>query len=202
MVQYAAPARRARHGKIARLPYPERDMVNRMLRDNIPYSSIVEALAEIGIRVTERNVSNWKTRGGYHDWRAEQDRAVDARLLQDNLTEYLRKDDAAELPEVGLQLAATQLSHFFTKPETQQQLATDPEKYARTISVLCRLAGQIQSPQKDRDVTAKKLGQNPARDKQEAEEEVENVRSVYSAARLGKSGNEANIPRRNYMPKA
>jgi len=26
---------RARNGKIARLPYPERDMVNRMLRNNI-----------------------------------------------------------------------------------------------------------------------------------------------------------------------
>jgi hypothetical protein len=101
IVQYAAPARRARHGKIARLPCPERDMANRMLRDNIPYSKIVGALDDLGIEVTERNVSNWKTRGGYHDWRVEQDRAVDARLLQDNLTEYLRRNDATELPEVG-----------------------------------------------------------------------------------------------------
>jgi hypothetical protein len=40
-------------------------MVNRMLRNNIPQSKIVGALDEHGIKVTERNVSNWKTRGGY-----------------------------------------------------------------------------------------------------------------------------------------
>src|SRR5260370_42120419 len=56
-----------RNGKIARLPYLERDMVNRMLRNNIPHSKIVGALEEHGIRVTVRNVSNWKTRGGYKE---------------------------------------------------------------------------------------------------------------------------------------
>src|SRR6059058_5762274 len=83
---------RARNGKIARLPYPERDMVNRMLWNNIPYSIIVGALEEHGIRVTERNVSNWKTRGGYKEWCAEQEQALEIRLLQDNLTDHLRKN--------------------------------------------------------------------------------------------------------------
>src|SRR4030095_10609476 len=46
---------RARCGKIARLPTDIRDMVNRMLRDAVPYERIVAALDEIGIRVTERN---------------------------------------------------------------------------------------------------------------------------------------------------
>src|SRR6266699_1144085 len=72
---------RTRHGKIARLPYLERDMVNRMLQNNVPYSNIVGALDEHGIRVTERNVSNWKTRGGYGEWQVEEARAVEARLL-------------------------------------------------------------------------------------------------------------------------
>src|SRR5438552_1947332 len=51
--------KRIRNGKIARLTFIERDMVNRMLRDNIPYEKIVGALDEHGTRVTERNVSNW-----------------------------------------------------------------------------------------------------------------------------------------------
>src|SRR5258705_12409573 len=85
---------RARNGKIARLPYPERDMVNRMLRTNITHENIKGALEEHGIRVTERNISNWKTRGGYAEWCAEQDRAVEARILQDNLLEHLRHIDA------------------------------------------------------------------------------------------------------------
>jgi hypothetical protein len=40
---------KVRNGKIARLPFIERDMVNRMLRDHIPYEKIVGALAEHGI---------------------------------------------------------------------------------------------------------------------------------------------------------
>src|SRR5437868_21683 len=40
------PIRRTRNGKIARLPHPVRDMVNRMLRNNIPHSKIAEALTE------------------------------------------------------------------------------------------------------------------------------------------------------------
>jgi len=58
-----------------------------------------------------RNISNWKTRGGFKERCAEMDRALENRILQDNLTEHLRKNDASQLPEVGLQLAATQLSH-------------------------------------------------------------------------------------------
>src|ERR1051326_8188726 len=42
--QQRASAPKSRNGKIARLPFLERDMVNRMLRNNIPYSNIAEAL--------------------------------------------------------------------------------------------------------------------------------------------------------------
>src|SRR5438270_502743 len=38
------PQKRIRNGKIARLTFIERDMVNRMLRDNVPYAKIVGAL--------------------------------------------------------------------------------------------------------------------------------------------------------------
>src|SRR4030095_12596807 len=64
------PPRRkySRNGKIARLPKLERDMVSRMLRNNMPYANIVAALDELEIHVTERNVSNWKTPGGYREW--------------------------------------------------------------------------------------------------------------------------------------
>ena len=56
--------RHVRKGKIARLPKLERDMVNRMLQNNVPQDRIVAALDDLGIRVTLRNISNWKTRGG------------------------------------------------------------------------------------------------------------------------------------------
>ena len=38
-----------RNGKIARLPKLERDMVNRMLQNNLPYPAIVGALDEVGL---------------------------------------------------------------------------------------------------------------------------------------------------------
>ncbi|HWH70354.1 MAG TPA: hypothetical protein VNT26_13290 [Candidatus Sulfotelmatobacter sp.] len=201
--QLPLPARKvSRNGKIARLPKLERDMVNRMLFNHLPYHKIVDALDEVGIRVTERNVSNWKTRGGYKEWCLEQDRAIQVRLLQDNLTDYLRKTDASQVPEVGLQLAATYLSDFLLQPEARQQLATDPDKFARLVAMLCRLTGRIQNLQKYRDESAKELGlrHNPEHIKREAEEDIENVREVYSSQN-GESAQDPRIPHRNYLPK-
>src|SRR5262245_48337949 len=85
------PRKLTRNGKIARLPFLKRDMVNRMLRDHVPQDRIVDALTEHGFNVTARNVSNWKTRGGYREWCSEQERALQHRLVQDNLVEHLRK---------------------------------------------------------------------------------------------------------------
>jgi hypothetical protein len=178
-------------------------MVNRMLRDRVPYNKICEALEEHGISLTERNISNWKTRGGYDNWCAEQESALQNHLLQDNLIEHLRKNNATDLPEIGLQLAATSLAQFFLKPETQQQLATDPEKYARTISMICRLSRHIHTLQKYSDDSVKELGfyHKPERIKRDAEREVETIRSIYSVATTGNSANEPDTPGRNYLPK-
>jgi hypothetical protein len=150
-----SPRRRARNGKVARLPYVERDMVNRMIRDRIPDKKISGALQEHGYTVTPRNISNWRTRGGFKEWNIEMERALENRILQDNLTEHLRKNDASQLSEVGLQLAATQLSQFLLSPEGQKQLATDPQAYFRTVACLCRITTQLQTLQKYRDDCAK-----------------------------------------------
>ena len=70
------PNAKPRNGKIAHLPKAERDMVNRMLANNLPYHKITLALEECGFHVTARNVSNWKTRGGYQEWRREQEHST------------------------------------------------------------------------------------------------------------------------------
>jgi hypothetical protein len=199
-----APRKVSRNGKIARLSKPLRDLVNLMLQNNIPNPKIVGALDEHGIRVTARNVSNWKTRGGYEEWRIEHERALEKRIRQDNLTDYLRTHEATQLPEVGLQLAATQLSEFFLKPETEQQLATNPEKFARTISNLCRLTRHLHLLQKYRDDSARELGHesNPERVKRDIEDGLEITRHVYSAKKLGQTVHEPDIPHRNFLPKS
>jgi hypothetical protein len=178
-------------------------MLNRMLRNNIPHSQIVDALDELQFKLTERNISNWKTRGGYRDWCIAQDRALETRLLQDNLLAHLRTNDASQLAEVGLQLAATELSQFFLKPETRQQLSAEPEKLARTIGILCRLARQIHILQKHRDQSAKELGDqhNPELCKRENDEFIESLRDTYSAEKPAQSINDPGISHRNFFPK-
>jgi hypothetical protein len=199
--QTRAFAPKTRNGKIARLSYDVRDMINRMLRNNLPHRRIREALAEEDIQVTLRNISNWKTRGGYKEWCLEQDRALETRLLQDNLTEHLRKHDAGQLPEVGLQLAATSLSQFLLRPETRQQLINEPDKFSRTLAVLCRLATQIHKLQKYRDDSAKSGGgPNPERVRRDAQKEIETTRKMYSCPEDA-TGPLDDIPHRNFLPK-
>src|SRR5258706_12671287 len=197
-IQPRASGPHIRNGKIARLPKLERDMVNRMLYNNIPYAKIVGALDEHLIQATQRNISNWKTRGGYKEWCAEQERQLQLSLLQDDLTDYLRKNDAAQLPEVGLQVAATQLSSMLLQPEAAQQLAADPKKYSAVVDMLCRLSSQINALQKDRDQAVKKAAIRGTSEhfKREDEEAVELTRSVYSS-KIGKGPRDPDVPHRN-----
>ncbi len=154
----AQPRKIRRNGRVACLPRIQRDMVNHMLWNAVPYKNIVAALDEAGFTVTERNISNWAT-GGYLEWRLEQEHVLENRLDQDHLLDFLRRDDAPELPEVGLQAAATRLSQLFL-----QKLAhsDDPEShldsYSKLIDILCRLNREIAVTQKQRDDSRRTLG--------------------------------------------
>ena len=194
------PTGRIRLGKIARLPKQFRDMVCRMMRNNCSARKIVDALEEFGIKVTQRNISNWKTRGGYAQWCFEEDRAAEIRLQQDHLLQYLRKEQASQIPEVGLQLAASQMSRYLLQPEAVQQLVANPDDYARVVGALCRVTGQIHSLQKYRDECARSLGwkHNPERVRRQSEQEIEEVRENYTST-PPQSAREDPIPHRNFM---
>ncbi len=120
----AAPARKIRrNGRIASLPRIQRDMVNHMLWNAVRYKNIVAALGEADYTVTERNISSWAT-GGYLEWSLAQEHVLENRLDQDQMLDFLRRDDAQELPEVGLQAAATRLSQVLLQKLAR---ADDPE---------------------------------------------------------------------------
>jgi hypothetical protein len=192
----------ARNGKIARLPKLERDFVNRMLRNNIPYAKIVAALEDIDVHVTARNISNWKTRGGYAEWCADQERALQLSMLQDNVTDYLRKGDATTITEVGLQVAGTQLAVLLLQPQSTAELAAHPEKYAKIIETLCRVDNQLHFAQKQRDECINSPSKMEAiKEKLKDEEDLEEVRRIYSAKDGGKKPGDPVIPHRNYLPK-
>ena len=177
------PRTTRRNGKVAHLPKFERDIVNRMLSDGSTYASIVGALDEIGSAVTARNISSWAL-GGYKDWLADQERAAENRLRQDSIADLIRDDEATQLPEVGLQLAATRLSELlFARGTREASPEADLDKYLRIVSALCRLSREIFALQKYRDDCARSLGRdsNPEIIKRTNEREFESVIKAYGS---------------------
>ena len=147
-----------RKGRVAALPKLQRDMVNRMISNGVPYKNIVAALDDAGFNATERNISNWAT-GGYLEWRCEQDLVLQNRLDQDHLVDHLRRDDASELPEVGLQAAATRLSQILLqKTACADDVEANLGAFSQMVDVLCRLNREIGVLQKQRDDSRRTLG--------------------------------------------
>jgi hypothetical protein len=193
---------RMRNGKIARLPRLERDMVNKLLHNNIPYSKIVWALEDRGIIVTERNISNWRTRGGYKEWCAEQQNQLRLAHLQDHLTDYLRKHDAQQLPEVGLQVAATQLTSLLMNPQTAAPLLADPNKFAKVVDSLDKCSARLKELQNDRyqNVVRATIPDTVPYARGEDAWDIEILRQMASAAKLSDYPHEEDVPHRNDLP--
>jgi hypothetical protein len=192
----AQPRKIRRNGRVASLPRIQRDIVNHMLWNAVPYKNIVAALNEAGFTITERNISNWAT-GGYLEWRLEQEHVLQNRLDQDHLLDFLRRDDAPELPEVGLQAAATRLSQVLLQKLAR---ADDPEahldNYSRLVDLLCRLNREIAATQKQRDDSRRTLGPeyDPARVKEEEQlSAIENER-FFSNPPPGSSLGRPSVP--------
>jgi hypothetical protein len=157
-------------------------MVGRMLWNGVPYKNIVAALDECGFSATERNISNWAT-GGYLDWRLEQEFVLQNRLDQDHLVDHLRRQDASELPEVGLQAAATRVSQILLqKTARAADLEANLDKFSALVDVLCRLNREIGILQKQRDDSRRSLGRayDPERIKDTDELVVNDMERLYS----------------------
>ena len=63
--------KRARNGKVARLPKQMRDQINQMLDDNLHYHSIIKSLGDQGKDLETDHIRRWKS-GGYRDYLREQ----------------------------------------------------------------------------------------------------------------------------------
>lgn len=172
-----------RNGRIASLPKLYRDMVGRMVWNSVPYKNICAALFECGVSVTERNISNWATRGGFLEWRAEQELVLQNRLDQDHLVDHLRRDDASELSEAGLQAAATRISQILVqKTHRAEDIEGNLGRFSQMVDVLCRLNREIGILQKQRDDSRRSLGSayNPVRIKEIDEGAVDGHERYYS----------------------
>jgi hypothetical protein len=181
-VQVRQPHKARRKGRIAALPKLQRDMVNRMIWNGVPYKNIVEALHELCFSVTERNISNWAT-GGYLEWRLDQEIVLQNRLDQDSMLDHLRRDTASELPEVGLQAAATRLSQILVqKTANAENVEADLGSFSKMVDVLCRLNREITALQEHRDNSRRSLGRHndPNRIKHSDQESAIQMERFYS----------------------
>ena len=107
-----------RNGKIARLPQPVREQINRRLDNGQEGKQIAEwlnTLPEVaalmaaefdGQPINENNLSNWKL-GGYRDWEAQQEALEAARQFNSDAIELSRAAPGAKisLAVPGAQLA-------------------------------------------------------------------------------------------------
>src|SRR5205823_4955012 len=95
----------------------------------------------------------------------------------------LRRDDAPDLPEVGLQAAATRLSQVLLQKLAR---AEDPEthldNYSKIVDLLVRLNREIAGSQNQRDDSRRTLGReyDPARVKDQEEIEAIELERFYS----------------------
>ncbi len=68
--------RRARNGKVARLPEATRERISVMIDDGAMYRDIIISLGPPGspvlpYAISQMNISNWR-KGGHQDWRRKQ----------------------------------------------------------------------------------------------------------------------------------
>jgi hypothetical protein len=133
-----------RRGKVARLPKPTRDMINRMLDDGLPYHVIIDELGEAGQGLNIQNLSNWK-HGGYQDWLKHQELLEKCRLEVEYATELLQQlgADASQIQAACQLVAALQV--FTALKEHGEQalkdmLQTRPANILRLIHTTCALS--------------------------------------------------------------
>ena len=146
-----------RTGKIARLPYDFRTIVNTMLRDGEPYANIIQFLHETpGVDVNDQNLTNW-SQGGHQDWLKEQARLEEMKAKREFAMEIVKQNDGSKLHEANLHLAASQIYDVLTDfdPERLKALLDEkPENYANIVNALGKLSKSNVELQKYKDAVA------------------------------------------------
>jgi hypothetical protein len=140
--QSAESSHRTRNGKVARLSYASRRVINEMLHEGLPYAEIIEELGEDGAELNEDNITNWKA-GGYQDWLREQQCLVLMRNQQDFALDLISQNKLSKIHEATLQIAVTHICGLlrdFDSDSLKDVLATDPLNFTRLLNVLAKLA--------------------------------------------------------------
>jgi hypothetical protein len=134
-----------RNGKVARLPEPLREKINKMLDDGFTYLKIIAELQKetnppLPYSLTIDNLSQWFM-GGYQDYLRNQERAE--RLVATTKEHmHLAKENPAELSAGTLHAATIELAEIMDEVATANRAtaAAKPDKFVRMTNALTRLS--------------------------------------------------------------
>jgi hypothetical protein len=130
------------NGKIARLPNELRDRINTMIRDCVPYKTIIETLGKPVRHISERNFTNWKNHG-YKMW-LEQQEEIDRMHKASNLAlAAATSNKTMVVHQATIHLVATQLQEALARLNTKsirESLEDDPENFAKLVNAIARLS--------------------------------------------------------------
>jgi len=139
-----------RRGKIARLPLPIREQLNRRLQNgeqgqklvawlnSLPETQATLAAGFEGPRITEPNLSKWRA-GGYRDWEAKQEALEISRQLSADAPEMADAGAAAITDHVCFRLAAriAMILRDLSNPDDS------PNRQLESLAQLCRQLVQL-----------------------------------------------------------
>jgi hypothetical protein len=152
--------RRRRTGKVACLPNAIREQINRMIHDGVRYRLIIEnlhgpATPPLPYEISEHHLSEWKD-GGYQDWLNDQFWREEMRDRHQAFSGLLAGNDAIQLPEGGLQLAAIGLCELLRDLSAlNDNDRRDPDKCVRVANSLARISRSMLQLQQYRDACTK-----------------------------------------------
>src|SRR6266536_2976737 len=92
----ADPSQARRNGKIPHLPQAQQNLINQLLDEGCTYEVIIRKLADQGVTLNLKNLSDW-FHGGYQDELQARERRALLLQSQQRLLDLARKDDAPDL---------------------------------------------------------------------------------------------------------
>jgi len=129
--------RRARNGKIARLPAEVRDLVNQMIYEGEFYNAIIAALKGLGYPgIRPQNLSEWR-KGGFQDWLRDRREVEDLKLDREALLEMANN--------AGSEASVTKANEILLSLRLYRMLSEDKresEQLSPKFFRLARLVGQ------------------------------------------------------------
>ena len=134
--------KRARNGKVARLPDELRNSICLMMQDGLTSRDILEKLGPNAKGLRQRNLSEWK-RGGFLDWKHENKWEAELKAQQQFALQLLLTNDDTKLPHVVLQIAATQVFQALRKVVPDNftgKFDADASDYTRLLNSLARIS--------------------------------------------------------------